>query len=140
RKDLKSDGRGSYDAVRCYLWAGISPSDSAATHRWREVLAPFADFIRKAGRLPEVWYPDGRAPQGLAPAGIEAALLPFYATLPAKDLLELAQKRLLAATTMGLVDQPARYYEQALTLFGQGWIEHRYRFEADGKLRPQWIV
>jgi len=140
RKDLKSDGRGSYDAVRTYLWAGISPADMAATKHWRRTLAPFADFIRKAGRLPEIWYPDGRAPQGLAPAGIEAAMLPFYATLPADDLLDIAQKRLAAATTVGLVDQPARYYEGALTLFGQGWIEHRYRFERDGKLRPQWIV
>lgn len=138
RKDLVSDGRGSYDAVRTYLWTGITAPDSAAGRHWRKILGPFADFIRSDGRLPEFWYPDGRAPQGLAPAGIEAALLPFYATLPAKDLLDIAQKRLIAATTAGLVGQPVRYYEQALILFGQGWIERRYRIDNDGKLRPQW--
>ncbi len=140
RKDLQSDGRGSYDAVRIYLWAGIAANDAPSTHHWRHVLAPFAEFIRQAGRLPEIWYPDGRAPQGLAPAGIETALMPFYANLPAADLFDAAQKRVLAATTSGLVDQPARYYEQALTLFAQGYLEQQYRFERDGSLRPKWNV
>ena len=33
---------------------------------------------------------------------------------------------------------PPRYYEQVLSLFALGWYEGRYRFAADGQLRPAW--
>lgn len=138
RMDVQSDGRGSYDAVRAYLWAGISVPVTRAGPRMLKLLAPYADFIRRSGRLPERCYPDGRAPVGQAPAGIEAALLPFYQSLGARDLLAAAQERIRQSSTSGMIGQPARYYEQVLTLFGQGWLEQRYRFDAYGRVRPQW--
>ena len=138
RKDLASDGRGSYDAVRVYLWAGIGASGTADDERLRRALKPYVDFVRKANRLPERCYPDGRAPEGLAPAGVEAALLPFYQKLGADDLLQAAQQRIAAETASGLVGKPARYYEQVLNLFGQGWIERRYRLNSSGELKTPW--
>ncbi|MDB5973283.1 MAG: cellulase [Nevskia sp.] len=138
RKDVASDGRGSYDAVRVYLWAGIGASGTPDDERMRHALKPYVDFIRKANRLPERCFPDGRAPEGLAPAGVEGALLPFYQKLGADDLLQAAQQRIAADTASGLVGQPARYYEQVLNLFGQGWIERRYRLDSSGKLKTQW--
>jgi endoglucanase len=74
----------------------------------------------------------------VAPAGIEAALLPLYQRLGAADLVQAAQKRIADDTASGLVGQPARYYEQALTLFGEGWMERRYRFDSNGRLKTQW--
>lgn len=139
RKDTLSDGRGSYDAVRVYLWFALDGSNAPAHRRAHAALAPFAEFVRQAGRLPEHWYPDGRAPEGLAPAGMEAALLPFYAGLGASDLVAAAQKRRDAETSGGLVGNPARYYEQVLNLFAQGWLDRRYSFDALGRLRPAWL-
>jgi endoglucanase len=138
RKDTDSDGRGSYDAVRVYLWEGIGASGTADDAQLRRALTPYIDFIRKANRLPERCYPDGRAPEGLAPAGIEGALLPFYQKLGADDLLQAAQQRISAETASGLVGKPARYYEQVLSLFGQGWIEQRYRLDRSGRLKTTW--
>ena len=30
------------------------------------------------------------------------------------------------------------YYSAVLTLFGQGWDQHRFRFNARGELLPDW--
>ena len=30
------------------------------------------------------------------------------------------------------------YYSVVLTLFGQGWDQHRFRFSAGGELQPDW--
>ena len=30
------------------------------------------------------------------------------------------------------------YYSAVLTLFGQGWDQHRFRFTASGELQPDW--
>ncbi len=138
RKDLTSDGSGSYDAVRVYLWAGIDAPIAPEAPVLHRALKPYIDFVRKANRLPERCFPDGRAPQGVAPAGIEAALLPFYQGYGAPDLLQAAQQRIAAETVSGLIGKPARYYEQVLNLFGQGWIEQRYRFDGNGKLKTPW--
>lgn len=139
RQDSQTDGRGSYDAIRVYLWAGMTDPGSAAEPALRRVLGPFADYLREAGRLPERWYPDGRAPQGLAPAGLEAALLPFLARHDRGGaLLDNARARLAAARSDGLIGKPARYYEQVLDLFGTGWSEQQFHFDREGRLHPQW--
>jgi endoglucanase len=47
----------------------------------------------------------------------------------------------LAATkdaASGLYGKTANYYDQNLALFANGWIEGRYRFDRDGKLRVKW--
>lgn len=31
------------------------------------------------------------------------------------------------------------YYDEALCLFGEGWVEGRYRFDDDGNLWPRWV-
>jgi endoglucanase len=49
-----------------------------------------------------------------------------------------AQVERLAATkdaASGLYGKNASYYDQNLALFANGWVEERYRFDRDGKLR-----
>ncbi len=31
------------------------------------------------------------------------------------------------------------YYNQSLTMFGQGWDDRRYRFNKEGRLVPSWV-
>jgi endoglucanase len=138
RMDSESDGRGSYDAVRVYLWAGIGPAGTEEDRRMIKVLRPFADFIRQLGRQPEHCFVDGRVPQGQAPAGMEAALLPFFVRVGAVDLQQSAERRIANATSAGLIGKPAHYYEQALNLFAQGWLEHRYSIDRNSRLVPEW--
>ena len=34
--------------------------------------------------------------------------------------------------------QPGNYYDQVLILFGKGWLDGKYRFDAQGRLQPKW--
>ena len=134
RLDVPSDGRGSYDAIRNYLWAGVGALSMAETPAVLTALKPYLALLRGIGRTPEAWYPDGRAPTGIAPPGFDAALLPFLRACGADDLAAAARTRLSRARLGDLLGAPARYYDQVLALFGEAHDQNRFRFGPDGRL------
>ncbi len=134
RLDTVSDGRGSYDAIRNYLWAGFGAESVPETRALLTALTPYLALLRGIGRTPEAWYPDGRAPAGIGPPGFDAALLPFLAAAGAGELAAQARERLGRARIGDLLGSPARYYDQVLALFGEGHDQKRFRFGQDGRL------
>jgi endoglucanase len=123
---------GSYDAIRVYLWVGVtSPADPARAALLQR-LAPMAAQVERAGVPPEHVDPRELTVRGDGPAGFSAALLPFLAAAQRPAALEHQRQR----------TQPRdnAYYEQALALFGLGHHEARYRFERDGTLLPAWTT
>ena len=134
RLDLPSDGRGSYDAIRNYLWAGMGATTMPETPALLAALKPYLALLRGIGRTPEAWYPDGRAPTGIAPPGFDAALLPFLKACGADELAAAARVRLSRARLGELLGAPARYYDQVLALFGEAHDQNRFRFGPDGRL------
>ncbi len=134
RLDLESGGQGGYDAIRVYLWAAFGPAELPAAQALRRELRPFADLVHAIGRPPERWYPDGRAPHGVAPPGYDAALAPFFDAVGAPGLAQAARQRVAQARVGDLLGVPARYYDQVLALFGEGFSEHRFGFGHDGRL------
>lgn len=134
RLDIQTDGQGSYDAIRVFLWAGFGPDGMVEAQALRKAVRPFINSIRIVGRMPERWYPDGRAPIGVAPPGFDAAMLPLLAGMAAFDLENSAHERLNRARVGNLIGTPARYYDQVLALFGEGFVQRRFRFGPDGRL------
>jgi endoglucanase len=133
RADAADKGRGAYNAIRVYLWAGMLHAQAEERHLLLKTLAPMAHFVREQGYPPEsIDILTGQA-SGPAPAGFSAALLPF--------LHASGQTDALRAQTLRLQKRAPRhnaYYEQCLMLFGQGWMEGAYRFDAHGRLLPRW--
>jgi endoglucanase len=125
------DGPGSYDAIRVYLWIGLTDSgDPLQAPALRHHL-PMADLVARRGSVPEkIDVQDGSA-EGEAPAGFAAALQPF---LRAAGRDALARRLGVDADTDGV----QRYYDRALGLFSQGWQEGRYHFDAQGRLHARW--
>jgi endoglucanase len=75
--------------------------------------------------------------EGTGNYGFEAALVPYLQAQGETD-----RAKALAAALPTPEQQraaPPRYYEQVLSLFALGWYEGRYRFAADGQLRPSWV-
>ena len=73
-------------------------------------------------------------------AGFSAAVVPYLHALGMKDQ-EKQQMDRLAATKdkgSGLYGHGGDYYDQNLAMFATGWGEHRFQFEADGRLRVKW--
>jgi endoglucanase len=128
-----ADRRGSYDAVRVYLWLGLTAADDPDRPALLAQFAPMAERIERDGVVPRVIDVVDGSVQGAGPPGFCAALLPF---------LEAQQRpRALREQLARLRAQPVpreAYFEQALQLFALGWRAGRFRFLRDGSLVPAW--
>ena len=131
--DPEGKGQGAYNAIRVYLWAGTLHAQAAGRGELLQALAPMARFVRERGYPPESIDPLTGQANGTGPSGFSAALLPFLQACGDDEALRVQQLRLVARPP-----RPDAYYEQCLTLFGQGWMEGAYRFDADGRLMPSW--
>jgi endoglucanase len=145
--DFKTDGAvqpsptiGSYDAIRVYLWAGML--DKATPHR-DEILksvSGMADYLRSNDVPPEKVRPDGsiEAPKG--PVGFSASLLPYASALHEDQILDRQMLRVQSEfkPQTGLLGNPPKYYDQNLALFGLGFVEHQFWFDAKGALKLKW--
>ncbi len=121
---------GSYDAIRVYLWAGMLNDSDTQKARLLAKFKPMATVTTKNNAPPEkVDVATGKI-EGNGPVGFAAALLPF---LQDRD----AQARLRQNVADHFPGDDA-YYSYVLTLFGQGWDEHRFRFTPRGELQPDW--
>lgn len=133
---------GSYDAIRVYLWAGMtSPRDPDAAP-----LLAALDGMRQAilatGAVPEKVKVTTGAAEGQAPFGFGAAMLPYLQAKGEAKLAALWQARATQQLESGLA-QPATqpeilYYNVMLGLFGIGWAQQRYQFRDDGTLNLSW--
>ncbi len=128
---------GGYDAIRVYLWAGMSGGDGKQLVRQ---LAPFAEWTRQHGAPPEKIDPvTGVAPvKDWSPIGYAGALLPFLHALGDEKTLDKQLGRVQRDQLLARVGGSTNYYDQALILFGKGWLDGVYRFDDAGRLMPRW--
>ena len=123
--------RGSYDAVRCYLWAGLTDAGDPLRAPLLRALSGPAGMLRSQGGFAEHIDTRQGVGTGAAPAGFSAALLPYLSAMNLPGQVKTQAARIPAPDKLP-------YYERALVLFGKGWLEHRYRISADGRLVPAW--
>jgi endoglucanase len=135
--DTEREPSASYDAIRVYLWAGMSGSGSQGLVR---MLSPYAALIRAAGTPPEKVDPRTALaiPSSYSPIGYSGAVLPFLAALGDKPTLESQLDRVRSASTPSRWAAPTNYYDQVLILFGKGWTDGLFRFDDQGRLQPKW--
>jgi endo-1,4-beta-D-glucanase Y len=135
--DTERAPAGSYDAIRVYLWAGMSGEQSRDLVR---LLTPFATIIGKLGAPPEKVDPATGAPlaASYSPIGFAGAVLPFLSALHEDALLRVQVSRLTIDAGRAKFGAATNYFDQALILFGQGWLDEQYRFDDEGRLQPKW--
>jgi endoglucanase len=123
---------GSYDAIRVYLWAALTPASDPLAGRLLGSLGGMRAAVDANGAPPEKVATTTGAGHGTAPVGFWGALLPYLRALNDSPAVASAQAHL--TNDFG---QP-RYYDRALSLFGTGATEQRYRFDPQGRLEPRW--
>ncbi len=131
--DPGTNGVGSYNAIRVYLWAGmLADGDPRAAALTRQ-LEPMA--TRAAEHPPpELIDANTLEAHGTAPVGFSAALLPLLAYFKHAAAVESYRKLVEAEA---LADNQ-HYYSDVLSVFGLGWLEGRYRFDRQGHLQVRW--
>ena len=129
---------GSYDAIRVYLWLGMmdeaDPSRSAllqAASGMRRALQNSQDALETINTLTG-------AARGKTPAGFAAALLPYLWASQQSQVLERMHHQVQATQQKAFFSSQSLYYDQVLALFSLGFMEHRFRFDAQGALMPAW--
>jgi endoglucanase len=131
---------GSYDAIRVYLWLGISDPATPGVQALLPTVSGMAAYLKAHVTPPEQVDSMGRVLSTNAPPGFSAALIPYLHALGLKEQEKLQSDRLAATkdVAQGLYGHNAGYYDQNLALFSTGWSEQRFRFDRDGSLRVKW--
>lgn len=137
RDPVKGD-IGSYDAIRTYLWAGMTPRSDKLASLQRAQLGGMENALRTSVVPPEKVQTSLGAPEGIGPVGFSAALLPYLKWRYASKSLKVQQERVNRLLLRPAAGKPAPYYDQVLGLFGTGWIEQRYQFLPNGRLLLRW--
>jgi endoglucanase len=73
------------------------------------------------------------------PIGYTGAALPFVHALGDSAMESTLRNRLRLDSARVALGGASNYYDQALILFGQGWLEGVYRFDEEGRLQPRWL-
>jgi endoglucanase len=129
--DPGKGANGSYDAIRCYLWAGMTDPADPLRRTLLDGLSGPASLLRAQTGFAEKIDTRRGVGTGAPSPGFAAALLPYLSALGQPALAKAQLARIPAAGTLN-------YYDRALVLFGKGWMDRRYRFSADGRLLPAW--
>lgn len=132
--DRRSRGVGSYDASRVYLWAGMLPASDPARDKLTSALHPMIESAAKRTAPFEIVDTQTLEMRGDGPPGFSAALLPILANARMTAALQTHRQR----AAEGSLQNNQNYYSDALTLFGLGWLEQRYRFNRAGLLNVRW--
>ncbi|AIF47798.1 cellulose synthase complex periplasmic endoglucanase BcsZ [Dyella japonica] len=133
--DDATKAESAYNAIRVYLWAGMLAPDAQGRASVLDTFRPLADFVAAHGFPPErVDTQTGTPASNEGNAGFSAAVAPYLAALGRSDLAQsqVQRARRLAAQS------PLGYYSQVLALFGLGYLDGLYRFDADGAVIPAW--
>ncbi len=131
---------GSYDAIRVYLWLGLTDPRTPGRGTLLASLPGMAAYLRTAVTPPLEVDQAGKVTRPEGPVGFSAAVIPYLEALGDKAEAAKQSDRLAALWDggSGLYGKTPDYYDQNLILFSTGWSAQRYRFERDGRLRVQW--
>jgi len=133
--DQSSKAESAYNAIRVYLWAGLLAPDAPDRAAVLDTFRPLADFVAAHGFPPErVDTQTGTAASNEGNAGFSAAVAPYLKALGREDLAQAQVQRTRALAAKS----PLGYYSQVLALFGLGYLDGLYRFDANGAVVPAW--
>ncbi len=132
---------GSYNAIRVYLWAGMTNLKTAEAKKIIRALWGMAMYLH-SNDLPPLKedYQTGQA-EGNGPSGFSAAVIPLLYRYHMNSEIQTQLIRLSAEHNpdTGLYGHPpVHYYNQNLALFALGWYSHQFHFGRYGNVHPAW--
>ena len=144
--EYKSNGNplpspvGSYDAIRVYLWAGMLDPATPGRDLLLKALSGMTAYLHANPVPPEKVRQDGSVQSPKSPVGFSAAVLPFMSAVGEKDIENQQLSRVKSEINpgTGLYGNPAKYFDQNLSLFALGWRERQFWFDSRGNLKLSW--
>ncbi len=135
----KKGSLGSYDAIRSYLWPALTSDDDPTKEALLKQVSGLFRYWNETGRIPErIDTAEGAPLPGDAPPGFFLALLPTVQQLGTRHQYDSLKNALDGMKHGDLYGAAPKYYDQNLAMFAIGFTEKRFRFSADGRLKPRW--
>lgn len=131
---------GSYDAIRVYLWLGLSDKSTPGLKSLLEATSGMASYLKTEVTPPHQVDGQGRVIATDAPVGFSAAVIPYLHSLglKAQEKIQIERVGAFKDQGSGLYGKDAAYYNQNLILFASGFTEGRYHFDRGGRLVTRW--
>ncbi len=131
---------GSYDAIRVYLWAGLTSPADAERSSLLNAVAAMGSYLSGHESPPERVSDQGIPSETSGPVGFSAALVPYLRALPHSSKAASTQIIRVSAqrTSAGLYGKEPTYYDQCLALFATGYLDARFHFGPRGELDVEW--
>lgn len=131
---------GGYEAIRVYLWAGMTEPTTPDGRTVLSLLAGMKSVVDRTGTPAELVSAAGIVIRAESPIGFSAAVLPYLNALGDRNAATKLAQRLRAAVDVqtGLIGNAPTYYDQNLSLFSTGYTERRFHFGRDGQLSVSW--
>jgi endoglucanase len=136
--DSVSGSIGSYDAIRVYLWVGMMHDADPSRAPLLRATAVMQRVVQASPETLETINTITGVARGKTPAGFTAALLPYLSASQQSQVLERLYQQVQVTQQKMFFSAHSHYYDQVLALFGLGFMEHRFRFDAQGDLIPSW--
>lgn len=137
----KSAPGGSYDAIRAYLWAGMTNGSGTERAEILNALPGMNAYLATHDAPPEKVSDQGIPMAEDGPVGFSAAVVPYLRAEPdhskvsAQQTVRMSKLRDAAS---GLYGKDLAYYDQNLALFSTGFTEGRFSFGPGGELNLRW--
>lgn len=135
KADSQTQGVGSYNAIRTYLWAGMLADGHAQKASIIHKMQPMLAWVNANKTMPEIIDTQTGQTKGEAGIGLTAAVIPLLRaaknTLVADEMVKKVERDLGKITT-------DYYYQSVLSLFAMGWEQGRYQFDIKGQVIPAW--
>jgi endoglucanase len=131
---------GSYDAIRVYLWLGMADHATRGVQAAMPEVGSMGLYLKSHVTPPLTVDGTGKTLDEAGTIGFSAAVIPYLLTSGRQAEAKMQMDRLGASLDpiTSLYGRPPMYYDQNLALFATGWMEKRFRFEKDGRLRLPW--
>jgi endoglucanase len=135
--------QGGYDAIRVYLWAGITPRKDPLARPILNSIGGMLQATLAKGVPPEKVQVTSGQLNGSGPWGFSAALLPYLDALGQGTERDRQAQRVQTFMAQSLTPEAVKvaqppYYHFVLGLFALGYMDQRYQFLDDGKLQTFW--
>lgn len=138
--DFAAHPVGSYDAIRVYLWLGMSDKSTPGLKAFFDATSGMATYLKREVTPPLAVDGQGTVLSKDAPVGFSAAVVPYLQALNLRSQEKTQLDRIGAfkEQSTGLYGRTPAYYDQNLILFATGFTEGRFHFDRDGKLVTHW--
>ena len=144
--DQSRGQKSSFDAIRVYLWAGLTHPDDPLRKDILLSISGIVNAITIKGHVPEkIDALTGEIINNTySPFGFSAAVAPYFFAIGRKEtgLAQIARANFMIKKSQLAENNSTnklRYYDYSLSLFGLGFTEGFYRFNINGFLETSWM-